>query len=389
MACGAGARGAGPPAPAAAGWPDWSTAGGEPQAVSQPPAEGDADRPEERDEPRRVASVRGDESGRRSVKMGAHSSNPADEFPHDHLDMDGERAPGEVRQVAPIAAMHRGGGHRTARTAGRRRRSRELEETDSSSTVTCGAVARRQVEGSKAVINVWSSSDIISYDTARSHTPLSTSPKMTKSRNLGWRMAHSEVWAWRPRDKWWRRRWWELVCPRTWLRAGHGGLSRSVGRDAGRPSQPVHRAGRWLAEHDCGMGTVLLVGVLPCIWAFVRNRPEDIGLQPMGPRHPSEPRRPGLLVLPTAYPSVRPSRSRRPGSWSTLDLPEGKLGSCESTSSPISRSWVFLCDERQCQFYDGAAEHRRRLADGYNFRSSGRRRPMSVTHALRGGAMSA
>ena len=31
-----------------------------------------------------------------------------------------------------------------------------------------------------------------------------------------------------------------------------------------------------------GMGAVLLVGVLPFIWAFVRNRPEDIGLHPYG-----------------------------------------------------------------------------------------------------------
>jgi sugar phosphate permease len=30
------------------------------------------------------------------------------------------------------------------------------------------------------------------------------------------------------------------------------------------------------------MGTVLLVAVLPCIWAFVRNRPEDVGMQPYG-----------------------------------------------------------------------------------------------------------
>ena len=35
-----------------------------------------------------------------------------------------------------------------------------------------------------------------------------------------------------------------------------------------------------------GMGTVLLVGVLPCIWAFVRNRPEDVGLQPYGASSP-------------------------------------------------------------------------------------------------------
>lgn len=34
------------------------------------------------------------------------------------------------------------------------------------------------------------------------------------------------------------------------------------------------------------MGTVLLVGVLPFIWAFVRNRPEDVGMQPYGTTSP-------------------------------------------------------------------------------------------------------
>jgi sugar phosphate permease len=35
-----------------------------------------------------------------------------------------------------------------------------------------------------------------------------------------------------------------------------------------------------------GMGTVLLVGVLPFILAFVRNRPEDVGLHPYGTTSP-------------------------------------------------------------------------------------------------------
>ncbi len=30
------------------------------------------------------------------------------------------------------------------------------------------------------------------------------------------------------------------------------------------------------------MGTVLLVGAMPLVWAFIRNRPEDVGLQPLG-----------------------------------------------------------------------------------------------------------
>jgi sugar phosphate permease len=46
-----------------------------------------------------------------------------------------------------------------------------------------------------------------------------------------------------------------------------------------------------------GMGTVLLVGVLPLIWAVVRNRPEDVGLRPYGAMPPGRatttgPRRP-------------------------------------------------------------------------------------------------
>ena len=35
------------------------------------------------------------------------------------------------------------------------------------------------------------------------------------------------------------------------------------------------------------MGTGLLAGVLPLVLAFVRNRPEDIGLQPYGAKAPS------------------------------------------------------------------------------------------------------
>lgn len=41
------------------------------------------------------------------------------------------------------------------------------------------------------------------------------------------------------------------------------------------------------------MGTVLLGGVLPCIWAFVRNRPEDIGLHPYGSMSPRQAATPG------------------------------------------------------------------------------------------------
>ena len=36
------------------------------------------------------------------------------------------------------------------------------------------------------------------------------------------------------------------------------------------------------------MGTVLLVGVLPSIWAVVRNRPEDVGLHPYGSTSPRQ-----------------------------------------------------------------------------------------------------
>jgi sugar phosphate permease len=44
-----------------------------------------------------------------------------------------------------------------------------------------------------------------------------------------------------------------------------------------------------------GMGAVLLAVVLPSVWAFVRNRPEDIGLHPYGMRSPRQ--------APTAGPS--------------------------------------------------------------------------------------
>jgi hypothetical protein len=35
-----------------------------------------------------------------------HAVRPADEFPHDHVDTHGKPAPGEVRHVALITAMH-------------------------------------------------------------------------------------------------------------------------------------------------------------------------------------------------------------------------------------------------------------------------------------------
>jgi sugar phosphate permease len=41
------------------------------------------------------------------------------------------------------------------------------------------------------------------------------------------------------------------------------------------------------------MGTVLLLGVLPLIWAFVRNRPEDVGLHPYGITPPGRAATPG------------------------------------------------------------------------------------------------
>ena len=42
----------------------------------------------------------------------------------------------------------------------------------------------------------------------------------------------------------------------------------------------------WQAMYR-SMGAVLLAGVLPLVLAFVRNRPEDIGLQPYGAKSPS------------------------------------------------------------------------------------------------------
>jgi hypothetical protein len=87
--------------------------GRQPQASREPgpcvPAEGDGKRAEGRDEPRRFARLRGDELWQAFCEDATRTARiPADAFPHHQVDPNGKRAPGEVRHVAPIAAMHRG-----------------------------------------------------------------------------------------------------------------------------------------------------------------------------------------------------------------------------------------------------------------------------------------
>jgi hypothetical protein len=43
----------------------------------------------------------------------------------------------------------------------------------------------------------------------------------------------------------------------------------------------IERTYNWMTMYRI-MGTVLLVVVVPTIWIFIRNRPEDMGMQPYG-----------------------------------------------------------------------------------------------------------
>jgi hypothetical protein len=133
---------------------------------------------------------------------------------------------------------------------------------------------------------------------------------------------------------------WFLLCR---------GLVQGMVGSAGAPGEMLVVPLNLFLERDYGwqhmyrsMGTVLLLGVLPCIWAVVRNRPEDIGLHPYGTTAPREPRRPGPVVPPTGSPFGRLARSRRPGSSSISALPEDRRwASCESISFRTSVSWGF------------------------------------------------
>ncbi len=71
------------------------------------------------------------------------------------------------------------------------------------------------------------------------------------------------------------------------------GLVQGMVGSAGAPGEMLVVPLNLFLERDYGwqhmyrsMGTVLLLGVLPYIWAVVRNRPEDIGLHPYGTTAP-------------------------------------------------------------------------------------------------------
>jgi sugar phosphate permease len=73
----------------------------------------------------------------------------------------------------------------------------------------------------------------------------------------------------------------------------------------------------WQAMYR-SMGTVLLGGVFPLVLAFVRNRPEDIGLQPYGARAPQRVAGPGPS-RPAEGISLRQALSQ-PQTWALIYL---------------------------------------------------------------------
>ena len=92
------------------------------------PAEGHANRLQGGDQPMGLAGIGGDELGHTLREDAAWAARiSAHEFPHRELDAHRARAPREVRQVALVAAVHRGRGHSTARAARLHRRGRQLE----------------------------------------------------------------------------------------------------------------------------------------------------------------------------------------------------------------------------------------------------------------------
>jgi hypothetical protein len=85
-------------------------AGREPQASGQAsarlPAQGDADRPQDGDEPRGFAGGWRDKIRQALREDRACTGGLAThELPHDELEVNGAGAPGEVRQMALVAAM--------------------------------------------------------------------------------------------------------------------------------------------------------------------------------------------------------------------------------------------------------------------------------------------
>src|SRR5262245_30424643 len=75
-------------------------------------AEGHADRLQDGDQPLGLAGIDGDELGHPLREKAAWAARiSAHEFPHRELEANRTRAPREVRQVALVAAVHRGRGH--------------------------------------------------------------------------------------------------------------------------------------------------------------------------------------------------------------------------------------------------------------------------------------
>jgi len=86
--------------------------GGQSEAMRKPgtrlSTEGHANRLQGRDQPMGLARLGSHELGHTFREDAARAGrNPADEFAHEEPNPDGEWAPGQVHQVALVAAMHR------------------------------------------------------------------------------------------------------------------------------------------------------------------------------------------------------------------------------------------------------------------------------------------
>jgi hypothetical protein len=98
------------------------------QAGPRVPAEGQANRPQGRDELTGVPRIRRDQGRGTLGENPARTARvPAEELPDRELEMYGVRSPREIRQVALIPTMNRRRRYGTARAGGGRRRRGELE----------------------------------------------------------------------------------------------------------------------------------------------------------------------------------------------------------------------------------------------------------------------
>ena len=70
----------------------------------------------------------------------------------------------------------------------------------------------------------------------------------------------------------------------------------------------LERTYDWMTMYRI-MGTVLLIGVVPLVWVFIRNRPEDMGLQPLGEVAPGTPAPATTGSAPPAGVSLRQALS--------------------------------------------------------------------------------